>query len=319
MKKLITLVLTIVLTFSLSACMPEDPIVIGEGSWDSNVFHDQVVKVIIEEGYGYTVDIVPSDTAVTVASLKTGDVNLNMELWSENIPTYDDDIAAGDYVELSTNFDDNTQGLYIPRYLQEEYPGLVSVQDLPDYWELFEDPENSSKGVIYGGPEGWSATAHLNNKMEAYGLDEYYNFKSINAMATVNAELAGAYANEEPFLGYNWTPTWVLGLYDMVLLEDTPYSAEDFEQGIGSFPGVNVNVVADAEFEDNYPDLFEALSQYETSSAITSEALAYMQENDDTSGEAAAIYFLVNYEDLWSEWVTDEAYDNIMAYVEENQ
>jgi glycine betaine/proline transport system substrate-binding protein len=316
MKKVLMFIVTLLTVFTLTACMPDDPIVIGEGNWDSNVFHDQVAKIIIEEGYGYTVDIVPSDTTVTIASMKENDVNLSMEIWSENVPTYDDDVASGDLVELSTNFDDNTQGLYIPTYLQEEYPELVSVNDLVDYVDLFEDPEGGDLGIIYGGPEGWAATIHLHAKMEEYGLDEYFTFKTIDSSATLNATLAGAYANEEPWVGYNWEPTWALGMYDMVLLEDSAYDADDFENGIGAFPSVNVNVVVDSEFENKYPDLADVFSNYETSTAITNEALAYMQENDDNNGELAAIYFLENYEDLWSDWVTDDAYDNIINFIE---
>ncbi len=304
------------MSLGLSACGgPEEQIVLGEGNWNSFVFHNQVAKIIIEQGYDYSVDIVPADTNVLVPSLKEGDVDIAMEIWSDNIPTYEDDIANGEYIELSTNFDDNRQGLYIPAYLQEEYPGLVSVQDLPDYAHLFPNPEGGDKSVIYGGPEGWSATTHLHDKMEAYSLDDDFAFKTIDSSATLNASLAGAYANEEPWVGYNWEPTWALGMYDMVLLEDSAYNADDFADGVGSFPSVDVNVVVNTDFADSYPELNAFLSDYETTSAITSEALAYMQDNDDDTGELAAIYFLTNYENLWSEWVTDEAYDNVMEYI----
>lgn len=314
MKKLMILVAAIAIAFTISACEPEQTIVIGEGDWDSNAFHDQVAKIIIEEGYGVNVDVVLADTAVMVSSLKAGDIDLSMELWSDNIPTYEDDIRAGEYVYLSTNFDDNTQGLYIPTYLAEEYPGLQTVQDLKDYADLFPNPEGGDKGIIYGGPEGWSATAMLHDKMEAYGLDEYYDFKTIDSTSTMNATLASAIANEEPWVGYNWEPTWVLGLYDLTLLEDSPYSPEDFEQGIGAFPSVDVNVVVNAEFEETYPEITEFLKNYETSSETTSEALAYMQEND-VEAEAAAIWFLQENVDLWDSWVTDEAYDNIIEFL----
>jgi glycine betaine/proline transport system substrate-binding protein len=307
-------VLVAVLTLVLSACAPEQTIIIGEGNWDSNAFHDQVAKIMIEEGYGVPVDVVPADTSIMVSGLISGDVNLSMELWSDNVLTYDSDIAAGSYVELSTNFDDNTQGLYIPAYLQEEYPDLVSVDDLIDYVDLFPNPEGGDLGIIYGGPEGWSATEHLHNKMVEYGLDEYFEFKTIDSSATLNATLGSAYAQGEPWVGYNWEPTWTLGVYDMVLLEDSEYSAEDFAAGIGAFPSVDVNVVVDATFEDNYPEVFAFLQNYETSSEITSSALAYMQEND-LEAEDAAIWFLENYEDLWSEWVTEDAYNNIMEYI----
>jgi glycine betaine/proline transport system substrate-binding protein len=315
MKKLLMLLVATLFAFGLSACETGDTIVIGEGNWDSNAFHDQVAKLIIEEGYGIAVDIVPADTSIMVSGLKAKDVNLSMELWSDNVLTYDEDIANGDYIEVSTNFDDNTQGLYIPAYLQEQYPDLVSVQDLVDYVNLFPNPEGGDLGIIYGGPTGWSATIFLEMKMEAYGLDEHFTFKTIDSSATLNATLASAYANEEPWVGYNWEPTWALGVYDMVLLEDSAYSAEDFENGIGAFPSVDVNVVVDPDFEENYPEVFAFLSNYTTSSDLTSAALAYMQENDVEAYDAA-VWFLLEYTELWQGWVTEDAYNNVMDAIQ---
>lgn len=330
MKKILTIITIFTFGVTLSACdgelsdilddsgdiVPDDVITIGEGNWDSNAFHDQVVKIIIEEGYGINVDIAPADTAVMVSGLKSKDVNLTMELWSQNVETYVDDIANGEYVEVGTNFDDNKQGLYIPAYLQEEYPGLQTVQDLEDYADLFPDPEGGDKSIIYGGPEGWGATSFIYKKLEAYELDGLYKFKTIDSTDTLNATLASAYANEEPWVGYNWEPTWVIGLYDMVLLEDTEYSAEDYSNGIGAFSTVDVNICVDNDFESMYPDVFAFLQNYETSSALTSQALAYMQEHSAEADETA-VWFLLENENLWKEWVTQEAYQNIMDYINE--
>jgi len=317
MKKLLLGITLLIMAVSFSACTRKQQIVIGEGNWDSNAFHDQVAKLIIEEGYGTSVDIVPADTSVMVSGLISKDVNLTMELWSDNVTTYNNDIAEGKYIEVGTNFDDNQQGLYIPRYLQEEYPGLVSVQDLKDYSNLFPNPEDTSMGIIYGGPEGWGATEFLHKKIIEYGLDQYYEFKTIDSSATLNATLASAYANEDPWVGYNWEPTWVLGYYDMVLLEDTPYSTSDFDQGIGAFPSVDVNICVDTDFQASYPEIYAFLENYTTSSEITSEALAYMQENDLEASDAA-IWFLSENESLWQGWVTEDAYNNIMDYISVN-
>ncbi len=315
MKKLIAIGIAFLFAFTFAACEPQEMIIIGEGNWDSNAFHDQVAKIIIEEGYDVAVDIVPADTSIMVSGLKSEDVHLTMELWSDNVTTYNDDIADGEYVEVSTNFDDNTQGLYIPHYLQEANPGLVSVDDLIDYVDLFPNPEGGDLGIIYGGPEGWSATIHLHEKMEAYGLDEYFEFKTIDSGATLNATLASAYINEEPWVGYNWEPTWALGTYDMVLLEDSAYNADDFAAGVGAFPSVDVNVVVDPTFEASYPEVFAFLENYTTSSAYTNQALAYMQENEVEAYEAA-VWFLLENTDLWESWVTEEAYQNVLDAIQ---
>lgn len=320
MKKLFALMLTAVMVLAMAGCATEEKkIVIGEGDWDSNALHDQIAKIIIEEGYGVEVEIVTADTAVMITGLAQKDIDVVFELWSDNVPTYQDDIAAGKYVELSTNFDDNMQGLYVPTYMVEGpnaiAPDLKSVDDLKNYVDLFPDPEDGSRGIIYGGPEGWSATAFLHNKMDAYGLDEHFNFRPIDSGAALNATLAGAYEKQEPWLGYNWEPTWIMGLYDMTLLEDAAYTPEDFEQGIGAFPAVNVIVACNADFEEKFPELTAFLKNYTTSSSLTSAGLAYMQENGVEADEAAK-WFINDNSDLIKDMVTADAFGKIMDAVQ---
>lgn len=320
MKRLLLIFFSLLLLFS-TGCQQEAveqkrPIIIGEGDWDSNAFHDQVINYIIEHGYHQKTEIVTADTAVLIASMKTKDIDLSAELWSDNVPTYAEDIQNNVYQELSTNFDDNNQGLYIPRYLIEgdnaPAKGLNTVKDLKDYKDLFPDPENPEKGIIYGGPEGWKATEFLHNKMKVYGLDQYYSFKPIDSNATLSATLTSAYEKKEAWLGYNWEPTWIMGLYDMVLLEDEAYSIKNWDKGIGSFPQVKVTVVAIPEFVQDFPDIADFLSHYQTSSALTSQALAYMQENE-AEADQAAIWFLQEHPEIWKEWVPADVAQKIEA------
>lgn len=315
-KKLLMVSLLGVSLFALAACDTDEELVFGQGDWDSNAFHDEVARFIIENGFDMKTRSVMSDTAVTVQSLRSGDLDVSLEVWSDNIPSYPEDLAAGYYEELSVNFDDNAQGLYVPRYIYDAYPGLRTVQDLPDYVDLFAHPDIDGKGIIYGGPEGWAATIFLNDKMEALGLDELFEFRTIDSNAILSATIADAFANELPWVGYNWEPTWVLGVYDLVLLGDEPYSAEAFEQGLGAFPSVRVNVVVRPGFVDEYPEIAAFLSQYETSSDLTSEALGYMIENEVEAYEAA-LWFLDNNRDMWTAWLPSDIAEKVLTALDE--
>ena len=53
---------------------------------------------------------------------------------------------------------------------------ILNVNDLKDYWELFKDMEDPSKGRIYGSPPGWSVDRIMQEKFITYGLDEYFNY-----------------------------------------------------------------------------------------------------------------------------------------------
>ncbi len=319
LKMCLIMLISIVLVFSFASCVQEaEKIVIGEGDWASNALHDQIAKLIIEEGYGVEVDIILADTAIMVTGMKSDDIDMTMELWSDNVLTYDDDIANGDYVKLSTNFDDNMQGLYVPTYVVEGEdaiaPDLKTVEDLKDYVELFPNPEDKDMGIIYGGPEGWSATDFIYKKVEAYGLGEMYQFRTIDSGATLAATIASAVAKGEPWVGYYWEPTWIMGVYDMTLLQDSEYNEADYENGVGAFPTVDVVVAARPEFVENYPEIADFLSNYHTSSALTSQGLAYMQ-NEEVEADVAAKWFLKENEELLKSWVTEDAYNKIMEAI----
>jgi glycine betaine/proline transport system substrate-binding protein len=101
----------------------------------------------------------------------------------------------------------------------------------------------------------------------------------------------------------------------MVLLEDSAYNSDDFDNGIGSFSSVDVNIVVDNDFESSYPGVFAFLENYTTSSSITNGALAYMQENEVEADEAA-IWFLLENTDLWEPWVTADAYQNVLDAIQ---
>ena len=320
LSKLTSLFLLTLGLFMLASCEAgeeETTVILGEASWASSIFHNRVAGYILEHGFGATVETQPTETAVMIATLPNGDIDVSLELWSDNVPTYADDIAAGNYVEVSTNYDDNTQGLYVPGYLQDNYADyglsepIEDIQDLlkPEVIALFEDPNDDSKGVIYGGPSSWSASAFLNLKMEAYGFDAEYNFEMINSSAALAAQIAGAFESEDPIVSYYWEPTSLMGLYDLRLLSDTPYSAEDFAEGKGAFPTVNVNVVTRPGFADDMPEINTFFSNYVTSSALTNSALGYMEENDATP-EQAAIWFLQQND----AWLQDVLSDNPGVY-----
>ena len=126
-------------------------IVFADAGWDSNRFHNAVAGLIAQEAYGYTWSETTGSTSVTVEGVKKGEIDVNMETWSDNIATYESDIASGAYQLLGTNFDDNIQGLYVPRYVIEGdaergiepmAPDLKTVKDLLGYSDLFVDEED---------------------------------------------------------------------------------------------------------------------------------------------------------------------------------
>jgi glycine betaine/proline transport system substrate-binding protein len=296
-------------------------IIFAEPDWDSVKFHNSVARFILEKGYGYETDSIAGSTPITFQALQKGDINAYMEVWSDNIATYDEALESGTILELSTNFDDNFQGLYVPTYIIEGDPArgieplapdLKHVKDLPKYKDIFTDPEDPSKGIIYGSISGWAADEFLYKKYLAYELDKTYSYMRPGSEAALGASITSAYEKGLPWVGYYWEPTWIMGKYDMTLLQDEPYTDEGWEKGTCEFPSVDVTVCVNKALVESAPDVVEFLSHYKTSSAITSEALAYMMDNE-ADHDATAQWFLKEYKDLWTVWVTADAAEKVNA------
>ncbi len=311
-KRLLAITLCIAMLFITSACAQKSTtVVFGDAGWDSMKFHNAVAMYIAETAYDLETSETSGSTAVTYGALKTGDIHVYMETWTDSITTYTDDVAAGTVTELGVNYADNIQGLYVPRYVIEGdaqrgiealAPGLKTVEDLAKYSDIFTDPDDTSKGRVYGAISGWAVDEIMRKKIAFYGLDASYNYIDPGSDAALAAAIAGAYEKGEPIVAYYWEPAWITGKYDLVLLEDAPYQAELYPEGECECPSISLTVSVNPEFHKEYSEFCEFLSNYSTSSALTSAALAYINENDAEYNEAAT-WFLTEHDELLDQWL----------------
>ncbi len=310
-KSVFTVLSSVVLltVFLLSSCQPADDtetLVFGDLSWNSVQVHNRIASFIIENGIGgYEIEYVAADTLVTINGIIQGDIDVDMESWHSNFPeVYAEGVESGSLVDLGKNMPDAPQGWWVPRYLIEGddalAPTLRSVADLPRYAELFTDPEDPSKGIVYMGTAGWSATTISEDIFAEYELDDYFNQGVPGSGAALAATMVGAYEQGEPWVGYYWAPTAVLGRLDMVRLEGSEFDPAD------------VNIIVNDSVLERAPDVVEFLREYSTSVDDNNEFLAVMEENE-WDAEQTAIWFLENKEDVWTAWVSDEVADRVRS------
>jgi glycine betaine/proline transport system substrate-binding protein len=246
-----------------------------------------------------------------------------MESWTENIQeVYDKGIEEGKIIDLGPNYPDSWQGWLVPRYVIEGdpergiepmAPGIKTVFDMAKHWKLFKDPEDPDKGRFYNAIPGWAVSKINNQKLEAYGLDEYYNSFMPGSDAALKGSMVAAYKKGDPWFGYYWAPTAVLGKYDMYQLEEPPYD-EDIWQSTKAcaFKSVQVNILVNSKLPEEAPDVVAMLKKYETTADICNKFLAWM-ENSGAGTEEAAIWFLKNYENLWTGWVPADTAAKVKA------
>ncbi|MCK0168069.1 ABC transporter substrate-binding protein [Jannaschia sp. S6380] len=295
-------------------------VTITEMNWASSAVVTGVASFLMEQGYGCEVTKVPSSTTPALASVaETGQPDILTELWINGAPSYDKMSEAGTITTLTdVLLPGGVEGWWIPTYLAEEHPELATMEG------LLANPDLVG-GRFHQCPEGWGCKNTNAGIARALGLEdagfEIFQHGSGETMAT---SIASAVENEEPWLGYYWGPTSVLGKYDMTQVDLGPYNEEahmcnadpDCEEvGMSSYPVGPVKTVVTTDFADNHPDLAELMSNVTFTNDQMNTVLAW-QEDNNASADEAAVYFLTNYSDIWSEWVNEAAREKLAAFIQ---
>ncbi|MDI9467262.1 MAG: ABC transporter substrate-binding protein, partial [Syntrophomonadaceae bacterium] len=269
------------------------------------------------------------DTMPLLQGMARGDVDITMEVWQDNYAEpWNEIVKSGSVIDLGSIYPDAPQGWYIPTYMikgdpergiEPMAPDLKSVFDLPRYWELFKDPEVPTKGRFHNSPPGWMVTDINEAKFKTYGLEETFNLFSTGSDSALSASMVSAYEKGEAWVGYNWEPNWVMGQLDMTMLEEPPYDPEVYNDPDNrgcAYPAAQVLKGVHVDVQTSAPEAFDLVSKYETTLEQNNDFLSYMSENNvDT--QAAAIYFLKTYPEIWKAWVPEDVAQKVEQALEE--
>ena len=313
----------LLLPFSGVASAASKPLVLADTGFDTIRIHNSVVAFILEHGYGYQSESIPASVTVTQTGLISGDIDINMELWYLSaMEAYKKSMATGKVLDLGTNYADAVEAWYVPTYvikgdpergIKPMAPDLKSIADLPKYWELFKDPEDPTKGRFYSCIPGWFCVETNQRKFETYGLDKYYNPFLPGSDAALSASMVAAYKKGNPWFGYYWEPTWVMGKVDMYRIEEPPFDQEVWDATRGcAYPKATTIIQAHAGLQDTAPEVVEFLRNFETTTAQNNKVLAYMRDKKANT-QAAALWFLKKYESTWTKWVSPDMAKKVKA------
>lgn len=294
---------------------------IAEMNWASASVVTQVEKFLMEQGYGCSVSTVPSDTVPAVTSLsENNEPDTISEMWINSAGDgYKKILAEGRIQELGDVLDPGgVEGWWIPDYLAEAHPELTTIEGVLANPELVGGQFNNC-------PDGWGCRIMNDNLLPAYGVEEagieVFNHGSGETLAT---SLASAYEAQEPWFGYYWAPTALLGKYNMVQVDMGPFNEEahaanqnqDTETpGKSAFPAAAVKTVITSDFAAREPEVAEFLSKVTFDVDTMNGVLAWMDENG-ASSEEGAVYFLTTQKDAWADWLNDDARAKLAALLQ---
>lgn len=293
---------------------------ITEMNWASAGIVTAVSKFLMEQGYGCTVQVVPSSTVPAVTSVaETGKPDIVTEIWAGTVPAYDDLVKEGKIVTTTDVLSDGgIEGWWIPKYLADEHPELTTIEG------VLANPELVG-GTFNNCPEGWGCRIRWDNLIPLYGFDsagiEVFNHGSGETLA---ASIASAYESKEPWFGYYWGPTAILGKYPMVFVDRGPVDEAAWEcaarpdcddlRKTGDAPTRVVTGVT-ADFATREPAIKDLMSKVSFTNDQMNEVLAWQEDNSATA-EEAAVYFLTNHKDVWSTWLSDDARTKLAAVIQ---
>jgi glycine betaine/proline transport system substrate-binding protein len=105
----------------------------------------------------------------------------------------------------------------------------------------------------------------------------------------------------------------VLGKYDMTMLDEPPYDPEVWEETSAcAIPSTAINILINHKLPERAPEVVALLEEYEVNQDILNKALFFMKDNDATT-EETAMWFLENYEDLWTTWLPADKVEAVKA------
>lgn len=313
-------------TASAADCGDAGEITVSEMSWASAGMLAYVTKTILEDGYGCNIRIMPGDTVPSATTmLNRGEPDIAPELWVNLVPEIWAQIEEkGTYVAAADTYRDGVlEGLWIPDYVAENNPELKSIEDLKDHWQIFTEPASPDKGRLYACPPGWGCEITIPQYFKALGLEENYNLFSPGSGGAMKANIARRVEQGEPIVTYYWSPTDVVGKYNLVRLEMPPHEPEMWHciadpncenpEVTGYKPGI-VKLIVRRELQEQAPEVMDYLSRQSLPNAVVNELLAWGDENHASSEELAE-HFFVNYQDVWRGWLPGEMASKLEASV----
>ncbi|MGV2988590.1 ABC transporter substrate-binding protein [Vibrio sp. E150_011] len=314
------LMLPIVLLAAFSARASADEcgeITIADMNWNSASLIAHIDQFILNNGYGCEADLIPGDSVPTGTSMiEKGQPDVAPELWTNGIKEALDKGVADKRLRYAGKalVNGGEEGFWVPNYLVEQYPEMTTIEGVIKHAKLFEHPEDDEKFAFYGCPAGWTCQITSEHLFNAMGLDKHgFEMVDPGSGAALAGTIAKAYEREKPWFGYYWSPTPVLGKYDMVKVDfGSGTDIEEFRNcttqpdcespKVTMYPPAPVHTITTEAFANNEPLAYQYFEKRGFTNKQMSELLAWMEDNQ-ADAEEAMYYFLETSPQVWKPWV----------------
>lgn len=291
-------------------------ITIADMNWSSATLIANVDKFILTHGYGCDAELIPGDTMPTGTSMvEKGEPDIAPEFWTNNFKAA---LAKGVEekrlrIAGDALTDGGEEGFWVPDYMVKADPGLATIDGIKAKVKIFKHPEDPDKSAFMTCPAGWGCQVTNGNLYRALKLEGAgFDLVDPGSGAALAGSIAKAYERQEPWFGYYWAPTAVLGKYKMVKVDFGVTDQEHFSNCLtqaectdpkpSMYPPSPVKTLTTEAFATNAPAAYDYLTKRGYKNADMNTLLAWM-EDEQADGDVVMEHFLKNHESIWTAWV----------------
>jgi glycine betaine/proline transport system substrate-binding protein len=283
--------------------------------WNGQLVTTAVAKILLEQEMGMTVatKFAPADSAPLFVGLESGDFHFVCCNW----PSY-----SAELLDEYVNADDATvdrmgpvgisgeTGWYVPSYvvngdpergIEAVAPNLRSVADMDQYKSVFATSDTAPSGRLLEFTPAWDTRPE--EHLEAFGVDFQPVFAGSEGAAL--AELDAAFQRGDPIITYLWEPHWAHAKYDLIQIEMPEWTSDCYPEGERFDCGYPTDPVAKLIWpglQEEFPEAYEFLSNFQMTNAQQNEIVLNLAENDLTVRAAAQEWVDAN-ESVWRAWI----------------
>ena len=207
-------------------------VTIAEMNWASAELMANVDKIILENGYGCTVELVSGATMPTFTSMnEKGVPDVAPELWANAVvePLTKATSEGRLIVANKAPITGLGEGWWLPPATLKKHPELKTALDVINRPDLFPYSEDKSKGAFVGCPAGWGCQLVNANLFRAFEMEKKgWVLVDPGSAAGLDGSMAKAVERDENWFGYYWSPTTLIGKHNMQKMDfGVPFVGKD--------------------------------------------------------------------------------------------
>ena len=222
------------------------------------------------------------EAGVTYDAMEAGSVDVIVEDWGGG--RWQEWVDRGAIKEVGSNGNVGLIGMFVPKWMADEYPDITDGANLNKYADLFKNSESGDKGAWYEGPPGYTT---IGEKLISAN-DLNYKIISTGSEAALIELFSAADKNKTPALGYFYEPQNFLAKVPLARVNFPANDWTDAEKasGLTDYPQTQLQKLATTKLMESGSPFASLLTNFSWTNE-DQNTVALDIENGATPEEAA--------------------------------